>query len=652
MHKKANNKLYSRYLLRRVATSVVLSSVCFYILCVLLSIHPFLSSCISFAVSCPVLRMKDSSSCDCQEKKIKNNLEIQVFIVGTAFGLTTFWFFRELLWMSSLISFLIGDLVLHLFLLTVYALNAKKAPYLKMNLRGYAYEILLLISAFVLPQILLLHFCANNVQYYELSSTILLGVFLSFISLLVFLLFSQHTESAGALYCALFLSVAFWLYPALHKIYPAGVIIFFILTVIAILLYILSLHTPDHLIGAVLSVVIITLFSYNLFGAIIHTSAYSKSGNSHYQLKSTFFKDKDAGHPNIYWFHMDGMMGFQAVEAIFQNKQESLVSDLTERGFIIKPDASLDIGWTAYAIPALTSPTFYESYLQPLMASMPGMTDTERKHALGDNTNIYSVYPKLELFQAFEFSGYQVYHLLFDIGRYFEKIPMLFSPDNDYSQDRKVNLVELLAEHSMLSIFGDALHERFSENIDLSEKGTEYQSKIYEYIDPNSEIQIYSLKHYDWYMANAFENAMNSNEPRLVYIQNFIPHCSYRFDENGIAHQTLTAHDMDKYLPQHRFAAKLTMGMIDRILEEDPDSVIVIQADHGVHAFDKSELYPQGYSDDQMLEMNYSTISAVRIPEKYGSLTEPLDPLDITRYLVNHFVGKGNYDYLYYHEEE
>ena len=53
-----------------------------------------------------------------------------------------------------------------------------------------------------------------------------------------------------------------------------------------------------------------------------------------------------------------------------------------------------------------------------------------------------------------------------------------------------------------------------------------------------------------------------------------------------------------------------------------------------------------------MLELNYSTVSAVRIPEKYGSLTEPLDPLDITRYLVNHFVGEGNYDYLHYYEEE
>jgi hypothetical protein len=45
-------------------------------------------------------------------------------------------------------------------------------------------------------------------------------------------------------------------------------------------------------------------------------------------------------------------------------------------------------------------------------------------------------------------------------------------------------------------------------------------------------------------------------------------------------------------------------------------------------------------------------MSAVRIPPQYGKLSQPLDPLDIARYLVNNFVGKGNYDYLYYTEED
>ncbi len=92
------------------------------------------------------------------------------------------------------------------------------------------------------------------------------------------------------------------------------------------------------------------------------------------------------------------------------------------------------------------------------------------------------------------------------------------------------------------------------------------------------------------------------------------------------------------------------------ILEADPDAVILIQADHGIHNYGKILFDPQlmidhGYSLEDQLNLNQQVISAVRIPKKYGKLTEPLDPLDISRYLVNHYVGQ-NYDYIHYKEEE
>lgn len=95
----------------------------------------------------------------------------------------------------------------------------------------------------------------------------------------------------------------------------------------------------------------------------------------------------------------------------------------------------------------------------------------------------------------------------------------------------------------------------------------------------------------------------------------------------------------------------MMLGMIERVIEENPTAIIIIQGDHGIHYFARSELAEQGFTDEQMIEINFSTISAVRIPEKYGTLSEPLDPLDITRYLVNHYVGEGNYDYLFYKED-
>jgi hypothetical protein len=46
--------------------------------------------------------------------------------------------------------------------------------------------------------------------------------------------------------------------------------------------------------------------------------------------------------------------------------------------------------------------------------------------------------------------------------------------------------------------------------------------------------------------------------------------------------------------------------------------------------------------------MQNQVMSAVRIPEIWGGLEKPLDPLDISRVLVNRYVGK-NYELVTAH---
>ena len=94
------------------------------------------------------------------------------------------------------------------------------------------------------------------------------------------------------------------------------------------------------------------------------------------------------------------------------------------------------------------------------------------------------------------------------------------------------------------------------------------------------------------------------------------------------------------------------MAQVDTIIENDPGAVIVLQADHGIHWGDNAN-YPsdsmrkQGFNLEDQLNLNLQVLSAVRVPPQYGKLTQPLDPLDIARWLVNNFVGGGNYDYLH-----
>jgi hypothetical protein len=52
-----------------------------------------------------------------------------------------------------------------------------------------------------------------------------------------------------------------------------------------------------------------------------------------------------------------------------------------------------------------------------------------------------------------------------------------------------------------------------------------------------------------------------------------------------------------------------------------------------------------GFSDSEQIKALTSTISAVRIPYQYGGLDHALAPQNITRELVNRFVGQ-NYTLL------
>lgn len=137
-------------------------------------------------------------------------------------------------------------------------------------------------------------------------------------------------------------------------------------------------------------------------------------------------------------------------------------------------------------------------------------------------------------------------------------------------------------------------------------------------------------------------------DQKLVIIHDFMTHAPYNMDENGAP----TGHGnsikpMD-YYPQHVFSAKVLVGMVDMILAADPYAVIVIQSDHGEGAASEEEIKSAFGEDADAPELWNGTMSAIRVPEKYRTGEEHYateTPLNISRYLVNSFVGQ-NYEYL------
>lgn len=57
------------------------------------------------------------------------------------------------------------------------------------------------------------------------------------------------------------------------------------------------------------------------------------------------------------------------------------------------------------------------------------------------------------------------------------------------------------------------------------------------------------------------------------------------------------------------------------------------------------QLLAEDFTEEEDIHLHHSVMSAVRISEQYGGLDMPLDPRNITRELVNRFVGE-NYELL------
>jgi hypothetical protein len=146
-----------------------------------------------------------------------------------------------------------------------------------------------------------------------------------------------------------------------------------------------------------------------------------------------------------------------------------------------------------------------------------------------------------------------------------------------------------------------------------------------------------------WYV-DALLKTFTEAGPRLTIIHDLKAHGPFFRNEDGSLEARTEAVSMDPshYPPQHRHAAKIALAYIALILEHDPDAVIVVQADHGLHDPKNREiLLEKGGTEEDVRVMQNQVMSAVRIPETWGGLEEPLDPLDISRVLVNRYVGKN-----------
>ncbi|MDR1001565.1 MAG: hypothetical protein LBL96_12355 [Clostridiales bacterium] len=564
------------------------------------------------------------------------------------------------------------------------------------------------IAVILMPSIVLFYLYNKNAdQGIVFEHCPIFGGILAGVSLALYFVATRFIKYRRALEVMIVFWVEFWLFKQIYGLFykkaviemetrggslvaPSPRVIGFIMLLIVVVtaLWLRSIKT-NRLITNTVALVLCGLFAFNFVPAFSSTITNAENivvaeqNGGSYEIKTEFNIDSNLPHPNVYWIHMDGMMGFDAVEKYFGESQTELKKSLAERGLIINLSARLEAGYTHIAVPAMTSPTFYDSFLADVFKRVSNLTRSNRESRVNiyineNGVDMGKVYDQDEIQTAFRDAGY----LTASYGYLRQNAIIDFdsaTTTDDLDEIRKEN-VEFAKFQDFFSLYIPATalqiwQTRFDEYVESKRPVAntmpipEAQSTIDRFVTENSDSRDNLAG-----MVRAMSYAINLEAPHFIYFFNGTVHVggfgnqigdviyeepigrAFWLDENGDVYKEKheDPRDVMLYYPQHKYAAKEMLILVDVIIESDPDAIIILQGDHGIHGigregrayFDQEYLEEKGWNLEAMLDMNLDVMSAVYIPEKYGEPDKPLDPLNIARWLVNHFVGEGNYDYL------
>lgn len=364
---------------------------------------------------------------------------------------------------------------------------------------------------------------------------------------------------------------------------------------------------------------------------------YFPTGN--YSVKT----EADLPKPDIYWIHCDGMLGFETFRKYYHDEQRDWKKYLHENDFILNEHAEFEAcHQTQIAVPVLMCPHLYDHHLSGYLSTAEKAADFGGKqHIYGGSLTLYRLQDN-ELYTAFEKRGYGI-HMIPDIPNYF-----LY-----YFREKSLNVAEISSALQLKNFAGE-IFDRLSiivsllvnDRLDRIMRGNRKEDSVGA---GQTQFHPMALNYNLFYGLSALKKEPS---PKLVVINQDRTHNPYLLDENGVCHQGknyLSETDPLAYAPQHRYGVKIVRNLVDRIIRNDPDAVIVIQGDHGLHGSSPEEFRFRFGKDCRITELWNSVVSAVRIPPKFRQGDENVlqeTPLNISRYLINHYVGRGNCSYI------
>ncbi len=539
---------------------------------------------------------------------------------------------------------------------------------MKKNDFGWA----LLICAMLIPCVFMLFFYQNgqNAIYVDFGLLIKVTLALAAAAGIVWLIARAVLHSPLSAYLiSLCASLALFLGDRIAENLPfthfktAAVYAFFIAAGIAAALIVRKKKETAKIAAVFVAVITAVMLLFNiiptvrLYMAIYHSGA---AADTEEYIKTDFAQTVADDTPNIYWIHCDGMLGFDTIERYSGDAQTEAYDTLTELGFYVNRSAWLEATHsTTVAVPSLMCPAFYDEYLAEFLeGGDEGVTYlTENKasymslltEAVENNELTASLFSKdynisivaEGTFYYYFPDSYYVSRVYNDYGLFTREVQLQTVFDDIFDQTQIVDFCGAISQPLAAAV--DRLTAVDIETVEMTgEKLTDE-----ELADILETENISARENYCRNFDYVYDVMTSSDEPYFVLYVFPYDHQPFVADENGDALTENTGNTTENYYRTHAYNMRVLVNLVSMIRENDPAAVIVLQADHGTHMLSAEQLTAETGSADAAADFWNQVMSAVYVPEKYRSdgYEEILaNPLNISRYLVNTFVGP-NYEY-------
>ena len=541
-------------------------------------------------------------------------------------------------------------------------MNAQQRARKKINWETVLY----FFSAFALPNFFLFNVYLQNRNLVQIKfeHVLVVALILGVTSLIGLLVIKLLTKSYQGSFVILFLWwLLFWFFEDTFEVLPfntrrfSSIFIFaaflgigFLLRKFAEKLYQL------RLIFTAIAGVVALLFAFN---ALPPTTTFLISWLSEsrtFTIRRNFNIDETLPSPDIFWLHVDGMVSLEAMEQYFNQPQDQTRIRLQELGFVIYENAEFPTQSTTVAVPGLLSPDFYDSYLHELFTAGRNVLRSERDTIVVNALQrdgislVNNVAPYHEFFHAFLHAGYRIAMIadldpevyvpidkFYRLGYEAQIEGAQFAVRNDVRQQTlgldALNLLEILA---LMTPFPMPIVE------EIRRAGLEWVPVLERVKEIDQLTQNTRNTHHERHLYQMLLDTFTIEESKVVFVDIMLAHQSEWYWYAWDANIEVDAYDFNLFPPAFNNAAQVMLTMIETILAYNPDAVIVIQSDHGLHIEGvQTAMLAAGFSESDVIYLHNSVLSAVLIPEAYGGLAQPLSPVNIARELVNRFVGQN-----------